>query len=161
MKNLLNNFWFMTVIVALFSAGVLASIAILNSTLYLGTFNLYWIVVMCILSLPLYLVSYLTAEEKRWTRRILRIVSLLAPITAFILFQMYKPVYTVQSAINKIEQTSDFENVQLNEKFHLMSFTPKANPFVSTGYVLSASKDNQIQMFIFNPVSGQFDPIAQ
>lgn len=160
MTRLINK-WMMGSLNTLFSVGILAIIIIQNENKFIGVFDLKWLLLLCLQAIIVFWLSYFSLGDRRGIRMTIRALAIATPILALILFQIYKPAYDVRTAITTIEQKSGYKNVQLNKEYHLMSFSPRGNWFVSTGYVFEAEKDEQHHTLIFNPVTGQFDPIEQ
>lgn len=162
MKTLLKKPWFITISFALFSVGILIFLTYQNMTYYLGVFNFEWMITpLCITPIALVIISYFRPEERRQVKKLVRSVLFILPILALVLFQVNKPPYDVEAAISEIEDSSDFEDVRLNEEYSRMSFTPRANWFVSTAYVFAAKQADETVTLIFNPVTGEYNIIGR
>lgn len=86
--------------------GCMSILIVRNQADYLGTFDLKWLVYMCLFSCWLVGLSYRKIEESPRLKRGIRYFAWLLPATAVVLFLLYKPDFTVEEAIAEVGASS-------------------------------------------------------
>ncbi len=81
-------------------------------------------------------------------------ILLLLIIIAFSLILLFKPKYSVNSAIDAINKDSEITSVKWDGTMNIL---PRPNIFISNGYVFSGILESQRVTIIFNPITGEYD----
>ncbi|MHA7963933.1 hypothetical protein ACX93W_07300 [Paenibacillus sp. CAU 1782] len=161
MKTAIRRPWFLALVFFTLSLGLYYAMLVINGIFYLGIMDLGWLIYLCMLPfmLALAVIRRINYDEEFTKFRVIALIVLLSlPLTGTTITLANLPTYTVNQAVCKIEESSAFENVR-SERV-VLPFHPKADPFITKGYVFYATQDSEMVEIFFHPSSGEFHVIV-